>query len=446
MRVGTSNFRHVVWHGPGGSCTFRPVSEDDHLADELASLRIQREAQAPSRSNSRPPATGKRSGAVGWLVALVALALLGVAGFYVYREGQGRMFSQEVELGAVSLMSPAQNDVTLVATGYVYTRKKATVAPKVSGRLSRLLVDEGAQVKEGQLLAELESADAQAQLAQVHADIAAARAKVVRAKADLEDAQIKLDREEALLKRGAGTQGAFDDAKARVSSNVAQLNAADADVRSVEARQQAVAVQLENTRIKAPFAGTIVRKLAEIGEVIPPTGAGIVTLAALDDLEVQADVSEAQFGKVKVGTPAEILLDAFPDKRFRGQVSEIRQTVDRAKASVTVKVKFTDKPEQVRGVLPDMAAKVSFLTHALDDEALKAAPKVMVPLDAVAERGGRKVLLTVDEGHVHEAPVTLGAASGSLVELTAGPNPGTHVIRHPDGILNEGSAVKEKKK
>jgi RND family efflux transporter MFP subunit len=421
------------------------VSEDDRLADELASLRINRDDErresAPTRT--RGATTGRRSGVAGWIVGLVALGLVGVGGFFVFREGQGRMFSQDVELGAVTLMSPAQQDVTLVATGYVYTRKKATVAPKTTGRLAHLYVDEGDQVKDGQLIAELESADAQAQLAQVRADIAAARAKVERTRADLEDAQLKFDREDALLKKGAGTQSAFDDAKARVSTNKAQLQAAEADVRSVEARQQAANVLFENTKVKAPFAGTIVRKLAEVGEVIPPAGTGIVTLAALDNLEVQADVSESQFNKVKVGTPAEILLDAFADKRFRGEVSEIRQTVDRAKAAVTVKVRFTDAP---KNVLPDMAAKVSFLTKALDAEALKAAPKLMVPADAVATRSGRQVLLTVEEGHVREEPVTLGATEGSLVTLQSGPAPGTKVIRHPDEKLKDGSAVKEKKK
>ena len=127
----------------------------------------------------------------GWLLGGVALAGLGVGGFFVFREGSGRIFPDEVELGAVTLVSPAQEDVTLVATGYVYPRKKATVAPKMAGRLARLLVDEGDVVKEDQLIAELESADAQAQRAQVRADIAAGRA-VERARADLTDAQITL--------------------------------------------------------------------------------------------------------------------------------------------------------------------------------------------------------------------------------------------------------------
>jgi len=419
------------------------VSDEDRLTDELASLRISRDDRKPAPGQSRAQVTGRRSGTLGWIVGIVVLALLGVAGFYVFREGRQTMFPDEVEVGSVSLMSPAQADVTLVATGYVYSRHKATVAPKTTGRLSRLLVDEGDDVKENQLIAELETADAQAQLGQVRADIAAARAKVERARADVEDAQQKLDREKALVERGAGTQMAFDDAKARLTTNKAQLAAADADRMAIEARHQAASVSLENTKVKAPFAGTVTRKLAEIGEVLGPTSAGIVTIADLHDLEVQADVSESQYAKVRVGTPSEILLDAFPDKRFRGEVWDIRRTVDRAKAAVTVKVKFTD---DARGVLPDMAAKVSFLSKKLDDEALKAAPKLVAPADAIVTRGAQKLLYTVEDDRVKSVPVVLGVPAGNLVELKNGPSPGTRIIRHPGDQLHDGSAVKEKKK
>jgi RND family efflux transporter MFP subunit len=409
------------------------VSDDDQLADELASLRIPRDSSTGERT--------RRSSRGGLVVALVAIVLLGVGGFYLYSEGRGRVFSTDVELGAISLMSPLKSEVTLVATGYVYTRKQATVAPKTTGRLARLLVSEGNHVKAGQLIAELESGDAEAQLAQVRADIAASRAKVDRARADLADAELKLTRQKALVTRGAGTESAFDDARSLVAQDQAELEAAQADVRAVEARQQAAEVQLENTKVRAPFDGTVVRKLAEVGEVLGPASPGIVTISDLSDLEVQADVSEAQFAKVKVGTPAEILLDAFPDRRFRGQVSEIRQTVDRAKAAVTVKVRFTD---DATGVLPDMAAKVSFLAKALDAEALKAAPKVVAPADAIVERGGEKVVFTDDNGHARAVPVATGGQVGDLIELTHGPSPGTRVIRHPDAELKSGAAIKEK--
>ena len=181
------------------------ATDEDRLADELASLRLDR--GTPERAARGGSRDGGRSSVTGWIVAVVALVALGIGGFFVYREGSGRIFSEDVELGAVTLMSPAQSDVTLVATGYVYARKKANVAPKTGGRLARFFVDEGSVVKEDQIIAELESADAQAQLAQVRADIAAARAKVERARADLADATTRFKREKELLASAGGHAG-----------------------------------------------------------------------------------------------------------------------------------------------------------------------------------------------------------------------------------------------
>lgn len=431
-------------------------AEEDSLARKLASLKIDRRQTSfesvpvPRQKRSATPGTAPASGRSKLLLlsAGVAVLVLLIAGYFVFREGRGRMFPDEVEVGTVSLASPAVQDVTLVSTGYVYTRQKATIAPKVTGRVAKLNVAEGDKVTAGQIIAELESADPQAQLAQLRADVLAAKARAERARADVADVNAKVAREEQLLKSGAGTQSSYDDARARLASFQAQQSAADAEIRAVETRQQAVAVQLENTKVRAPFAGTVVRKLAEIGEVIAiggPTGGstGIITLAALDNLEVQADVSEAHFAQVKVGTPAEILLDAFPDRRFRGEVSEIRQTVDRAKASVTVKVKFSDPTD---GVLPDMAAKVSFLSRPIDDEALKAAPKLVVPADAIVTRNGKPTVFVIDEGHVREVAITPGSTQGSTVEITTGPAAGTPLVRKPSPELHEGSPIKEKKK
>jgi RND family efflux transporter MFP subunit len=421
------------------------VADDDRLADELASLRIDREGRGALGS---PTAGGQKKSSTPAVIigGVVGLALLG-GGMYVFREGQNRIFTQDVEVGAVTLISPAQEAVTLVATGYVYPKRKATVAPKAVGRLSRLLVEEGDEVKEDQIIAELETAEPSAQREQLRADIAAAQARVERARADLADAEAKHAREEDLLKKGAGTTAARDDASLRSGTARAQLRAAEAEVRAVEARNAANRVQLENTKVRAPFAGTVVRKMAEVGEVLAPAIAGsqqgVVQIASLDDLEVWADVSEAQFSKVKVATPAEIILDAFPDKRFRGVVSDIRPAVDRSKASVTVKVKFTDP---AKGVLPDMAAKVSFLQKPLGDDQLKAAPKLVAPADAIVDKGGKKIIFTIEDGHAREVPVVTGPPVGSMVELTSGPTTGTKVIRHPGAEIRDGASIKEKKK
>jgi RND family efflux transporter MFP subunit len=262
-------------------------------------------------------------------------------------------------------------------------------------------------------------------------------------------AQVQFKRESDLLAKGAGVQATYDDAKTRLEASRAMVHSAESDVHAIEARRNALTVALENTKIRAPFAGTILKKLTEVGEisntvVIGGGGGGVVSVGGLDDMEVHADVAEAQVHKVKVGTPAEIILDAYPDRRFRGRVFELGSQVDRAKASLPVKVKFTD---DLTGVLPDMAAKVSFLTKALDDAALKAAPKLVAPSDAIVQRGGQTVMFTVEEGHARQIAVTVrGPFGGGMTELASGPDTGTRVIRHPEDEIRDGVSVKEKKR
>ena len=428
------------------------MSDDNHLADELASLRIDAgQRRTDPRFEARGAAAGvaHKSGVARTAIIVVGVVALLGGGAFVFTRGKAQIFAEDVEVGAITLVSPQQSEVTLVSTGYVYARRRATIAPKVQGRLARLHVDEGALVKKDQLIGELESADAQAQLAQVRADIASARARVERAAADRKDADVRAAREDDLMKRGAGTQAAVDDAKNRVSSTRAAESAAQAEAHASEVRQQAAQVALENTKIRAPFDGTITRKLAEVGEVMSFSASGtpgILTIASLDDLEVQADVAETQFSKVKVGTPTEIILDAFPDRRFRGEVSEIRQTVDRSKASVTIKVKFLDP---TTGVLPDMAAKVSFLARKLDDKELAAKPKLVAPAEAVVERDGQKVVFTINDGRAQRVAVEVAGAlgeGGSMIELRSGPTTGTSVILRPSPGLKAGLPVKEKKR
>ena len=440
------------------------MAEDDQLSNDLASLRIDRSQQSASASS------GSGSKSRGWLWALLVLAALGAGGYAVFHSQKERIFAPEVELTQVALISPSQADVTLVATGYVVSRKKATLAARAQGRLLHLYVGEGDKVKEGQLLAEIDRADVDALLAQARADAASARAKVEEARAGEVDAQVKAAREKELLARGAGTQASSDDAAARLQTTRAQLASAQANVTAIETRIRTAGVNLDYTKVRAPFDGTVLRKLAEVGDMVGPvagnTGNGILLLASLTELEVEADVSETQLSKVALAAakpvadggvesgprpialrgsnaPAEIVLDAFPDRRFRGVVADVRPTVDRAKATVTVKVRFVDPTE---GVLPDMSAKVSFLSKPIDQSALSQAPKRVVPPDAIVEREGRKVVFTVENGQVKAAPVVVkGTLASGGVELSDGPPAGTSIIKAPRPELHDGSRVKTEK-
>ncbi|MFL5365635.1 MAG: efflux RND transporter periplasmic adaptor subunit [Myxococcales bacterium] len=405
------------------------------VADELKSLRIERE-ERPSRLP-------------GWATAAIAgvvvIAILAVA----WKVLAPRIFVPEVETTAVSLVSPAQAQQLLVATGYVVPQRQANISPRIGGRVAKLFVEDGTVVKKGQLLAVLEDADFKAQVLQAKADVAAAKAREKRAEADLFEAQHAYDREKMVQSKGVSTPAALDQVTARLAGAKAQLEAARSETEAANARVEVARVNLANCYVRAPFDGRITQKLTDIGEIVfgalsAGTGGrgGIASLADFSTLQVEADVSESQVAKLAPGTPAEIVLDAFPDRRYRGRVAEVRPRVDRAKATVTVKVAFVDEP---RDVLPDMGAKVTFLTKELDAAQAKAAPVAAVQSDAVVEQGENKVVWVVGgNDEVRIAPVVTGVAMGGLVALRQGPPAGTKVVRRPNGDLRPGMRVKEK--
>jgi len=411
------------------------ASPPPSLADELKSLRIDR---APAE---RPLPR--------WIVPAVAVLALAAAALIAWRVLGGRVFAPEVDTAIVALITPAQGAQLLVATGYVVPQRKANISPRIGGRVAKIFVQDGTVVKEGQVIAVLEDADYRAQLAQAQAEVKAAQAREKRAEVDLLDAQRQYDREQILQRQSVSTPAALDTASARLGGTKAGLLAAEADVAAARARVEVARVNLENCYVRAPFAGRITQKLTDVGEIVfgftsagNSGSGGIASLADFDSLQVEADVSESQVAKLAIGTPAETVLDAFPDRRYRAKVAEVRPRVDRAKATVTVKVAFVD---EAKDVLPDMGAKVTFLTRQLDEAAQKAPPTPAVAPDAVVNRGETKAVFVVQENEtVRSVPVITGAPLGSLVSLRQGPPPGTRVVRSPPADLKDGMRIKEK--
>ena len=408
---------------------------DPSLADELKSLRIERDAP--------------RRGLPAWAVWILILALVATLGVFGWQKLSARLFMQEVDTTTVALVSSAQGQSLLVATGYVVPQHKANIAPRIGGRVAKIFVEDGVLVKRNQVVAILEDADYRAQLAQAHADHASARARTVRAQVDERDAQRQFDREQVVQQKGVSTAQAADAAIARLDGAKANVLSAKADAAAAKARVDVAKVNLDNAYVRAPFDGRITQKLAEVGEIVfGAVGAGaggnggIASLADFGSLMVEADVSESQVAKLKPGTPAEILLDAFPERPYRGKVHEIRPRVDRAKATVTVKVAFVDAPNDV---LPDMGAKVTYLSKELNQVEAKAPPQSAVSADAVIERGSAKVVMTVEaDGRVQIVPVIVGPPLGGLLSLKQGPPPGTKVVRKPPPELQAGVRVKER--
>jgi HlyD family secretion protein len=414
----------------------------DSLSTDLASLKIDRQA--------RPKGGHGGHGAGGPLKALLYVAAIAALGFVAWTQGaalvEQKLFKPQVEVTEIALVSPAQAQVSLTSTGYVVPQVRSQVGAKVPGRVAQVFVKEGDQVKAGQVLMTLDRVDAQAAMNASKARSAAARARVLTARANVSEVERQAAREKVLAQNGAAPASRAEDLEGRAASLREMVKAAQAEVAAADAELAATRVAVENLTITAPMDGTILDKPPEAGELVGPdmgigTGSSTIELADLGTIMVETDVPESRLNLVKMGSPAEIVLDAYPDRRYRGEAVGLLPRINRAKATVGVKVKFVDVPENV---LPDMAARVSFLTAALDESKMKEKPKTIVPGAAVAEREGAKVVFVLEGDQVRITPVTLGAAFGDGFELVSGPLPGTKVIKAPAATLADGAKVKEK--
>jgi HlyD family secretion protein len=405
----------------------------DQLSSDLASLRIDR--AAPSSSG----------GAKRALVVLVLLGAVGAAAWAVYPRVRGEVFKTEAATTEVALISPVQAQVQVTATGYIVPQVTSKVGPHDTGRLARVFVKEGDSIKAGQVLAEMETLDQRSAIAASASRVAVSEARVETARATLAETKQKVAREKALVERGAEGKSVLEDLVASQTSLEQQVKAAEAEVASAQADRTTLGVNLRERTVIAPIDGTVVTKPMKPGEVTSPGDVTpIAELVDFSSLLAEVDVPENRLSAVKRGGPADIVLDAYPDRHFRGEVVEFGKRVDRAKATLVVKVKF-DQSESMDGVLPEMSARVSFLSAALSDAALKAAPKKVVAAGAVVDRGGRKVVFVVGDGDAVKAePVTVGAAEGSSVELISGPAGGTRVVSAPPAELADGMKIKEK--
>lgn len=397
------------------------MSENQNV--DLSSLRINR-----AESSGAPPSRARMFVRMGIAVAIVVVVII------AYVSVRGALDPAiEVQLTAVSYSSPSQASAVLTASGYVVAQRKAAVASKATGRLEFLGVVEGDNVTRGQVIARIENSDMQAQLDQ-------ARANLKVNEAELFDAKQTLDRVKSLVEKGLSPQADYDAADARYRRVLASIDAAKAMVSGAE-------VNLENTLIRAPFDGTVLTKNADVGEMVAPMGAAagsrsaVVTIADMSSLQVEADVSESNIERILPDQPCEITLDAYPDVRYAGFVTKIVPTADRAKATVMVKVGFRSYDSRV---LPEMSAKVLFLTNPPSLEQSSSQPMLTVNSSAVVSRNGTTVVYTVTDNKAVEVGVQAGRKMGALVEILSGVSVGTRVILKVPDEVRDGSAVKVK--
>jgi RND family efflux transporter MFP subunit len=400
------------------------------LADsDLSGLRIERGDAGGARG-----ARLKRRRLGRWIA--VAAVVVGIAaGAFIYRP------AVQVELGTAAQTYPSHAYTVLNATGYVVAQRKAAVASKATGRLEWLGVREGSVVRAGDVLARLENRDVTAQMEQSAANIKVAEANLQQGEAELQEADRSLKRSAELLQKNFVSPAAHDTVVARHARARAAIAGFRAAIAAARANHRAAQVAVEQTLIRAPFDGVVLTKNANVGDVITPfssaTGsqAAVVTMADMSTLEVEADVAEANIAKVHVGQPAEIQLDALPEIRFGGEVHRTVPTVDRSKATVTVKIRFVETDPRV---LPEMSAKVAFLSKAVPKE--DNTPRIAVPAAAIAQRDGRNVIFVVRERKAVEVPVQAGAAVGDLVQVT-GVQAGDKVVLKPGDRVRGGVEV-----
>jgi RND family efflux transporter MFP subunit len=393
------------------------MSTSDPKTRDLSSLRIDRDP---------PTAAGERRPRRWWWLALPVVLITAAAATLMLRDRGIEV--RVAEANATGGASAAGGGIA--ANGYVVARTKASVSAKIPGRLAFLGVTEGSRVRRGEVIARIESADYLANLRAVRAAVGQTEAQLVQARRDLERAL-------ALKARNVISELEAENAETRLRVLEAQLHADRARVAMAEAT-------LENTNVRAPFDGTVLRKDAEVGEIVAPSSAGggltrtaIVTMADLGTLEVEVDVNEAYIARVRGGQDARVTLDAYPDTSFAGRVRQVVPTADRQKATVLVKVAILDRDPRI---LPEMAAKVVFESGA---EPVGAAPRqVTVPAAAVVGEGATARVWVVEKQRVTARAVETGRASGDRVEIRSGLAGGERVVVAPPAGLRDGRKVR----
>jgi RND family efflux transporter MFP subunit len=408
-------------------------------APALSSLRIDRSAPAPIRK--------RRWGR--W----IALALV------VAAAAAAALWSRKTEVQTTSVVTAyaSQQYAQLTASGYVVAQRRAAVASKATGRLIELRVREGSVVKKDEILARLDASDIEAGIVVAQAGVRMAEAGLRQAEAGLRQAQVEQGNADAELARAKSLQAQefvspqavdaaqrrADAARASTASAQAAIGQAQASVAQAKAQIEVQRVNQDYALIRAPFDGVVLVKNANVGDIITPfsnatgTQGAVVTMADMSTLEVEADVSEGNLEKARTGQPVEITLDALPDSRFRGSVAGIVPTVDRAKATVTAKIRFERLDPRI---LPEMSAKVTILSQPVT-EADQQPVLATNPL-AVAERDGRKLVFRVKDDTVEAVGVTLGRKLGDNVELLGTAlKSGDRLVLSPPAKLQSGGKV-----
>ena len=452
----------------------KSAQENQHLNDKLKSLRIDRTTRPTPGSPNRSPK--KLLLALSALVALVAVAYA-----YFYTS------PKTVAVAEVKIESGTSAGATsLTVSGYVVAHHKIAVGAKVMGRVAWIGVEKGDRVEQGQTLVRLEAEEFRAQVGQARANLAAAQARldqlragsrpqeklkdrsgVIQAEANWRNAQAEFERFEKLYKSGVASKADLDRAtmqrdsaaalleSARQTSHMTDIGPREEEIRAAQAQVQQMKAaldyaetQLASTEIKAPVAGTVLQRIVERGEMVTPSAFGesgartsVVALADLNDLQIELDISQTDFARLKMNQRAEIIPEAYPNLRYQGFIAEIAPEANRAKATVQVKVKVENPDEQLR---PEMNARVNFLADAKPGDTPAAVNRVLVPKAAVVNKDGADFVFVVKGSKVEQRVIRRGDEIGDSFYVFEGLSGGEIVVTDGADQLRDGSRIKEK--
>jgi HlyD family secretion protein len=442
------------------------------METELKDLRIDRTSR---RSRESKPV-------IQLIVIAIVLVALAIGALFAYQKLNAAVPVQIAQVQSPMNESAAGEQVILTATGYIVAAHKIEVASKVVGRVAWIGVEKGDRVKAGQVLVRLENDEYRAQLLQDQGqlanlqakleelqngsrpeEIARARADADQAKADLENARVSLDRTKQLVREGVLAKQSLDDAQAKYDGDVAKVASLQhtLDLAVLGPRKEEIAqvkgqieqarggleyaqTQLDNTIIKAPVSGTILDRNVEKGEFVTNGFVGdkgakgyLVTMANLNDLQVELDISQNDFPKLGPRQKGIITTDAYPDRKYQGAIEQVSPEADRAKATVQVKVRVLNPDDYLR---PDMNATVSFYNDAKAGPASEAKRVIVIPQGAV-QNGS---VFVVANGHARKRPVTIGGALEKGVLVESGLIGGEDLIVSPPASLKDGQRVEVK--
>ena len=348
-----------------------------------------------------------------------------------------------IDVTTVAQVYPSQSLSVLNASGYIVAERKAAVASKITGRLVALMVEEGSKVKKGQIIARMESDDVTAAKNQAAANLVNALAALEQAKTDRNIARRENFRYQGLGADGSVSQSDWDAINTRYKRSEEGVKVAEANVLALKAALEGAKAGLDYTLIRAPFDAVVLTKNADVGDIVTPFAAvatakaAVVTIADMRSLQVEVDVSETNIVGIRVGQACDIQLDALPAIRFRGEVYTIVPTVDRTKATVLVKVRFLDKDPRM---LPDMSAKVSFLSRNLKTEERK--PRLAVNGSALVGKTDQTHVFVLQGNHVQETSVQTGVKLGDMIEIISGLKSGDRVVINPPKGMKNGTKIK----